>query len=652
MRIDIGLEIENSHTGIVGLENDILVIALNLPQNAPHINKTLNPYAIYNTLENKGKNTYNNTKIIEKIETPDFIEYRFNYGLILNIFVDKENKVILEHTKKEMAFINPIYFSYDIIGDSNAIPQDELSELTKDYGYERKAYKSIFKKEVCINYGCLERVIFSHCEFEDKLSLYRLKGSNEAIEFHNGMNFENCIFNGEVEFRNLVSGTPLPNHKYHNNERETNFKNCIFKKRVDFSNAKFCNDVYFNNSHFCDFADFHECEFEKTACFYGATFHNKAIPNFSQAIFKGNLNFVNVKCDFEFENLKERIKQEKEQDSKKTLDKFANDFRDSFRLIKNALIKDNNLLDASNFHKYELYCKEIELEQIWHKQGKTAETEADIKRNTHKFRDYIDCLLLGFYRKLCEHHTDFLKVFNNLILLIVLYALFFKGIAYLHNAKIENISEEFILSKISNNFEFYFNLGLIIFIVLGSILILCKIYKNFFIYFIRFCFKKLNFYKRLHCNMRQSFKSFITFLKILIKDLWYLIESLILAFFFACVFYVLLVGFGGKIIDLNKDYGYSLFINTLFVGLYISLVYTKSLIIGRYILLIASYMGFFIVLIKYPSIIHPLIGKIADTDKTCTCPSVVALGILYTILIFLVLFSLQKTARKNSIIPH
>ena len=436
-----------------------------------------------------------------------------------------------------------------------------------------------------------------------------------------------------------------------------NFMNFKFRDKVSFKMSKFRDNIYFNNSQFYDSADFHECEFEKTACFYGATFEKS--PNFSQAIFKGSLNIVNTNLNFDFENLNERIKQEcqnfnanKGQENKKTLDKFANDFRDSFRLIKNALIKDNNLLDASNFHKYELYCKEIELEQMWHKQGKTAETEADIKRNTHKFRDYIDCLLLGFYRKLCEHHTDFLKVFNNLILLIVLYALFFKGIAYLHNAKIENINEEFILSKISNNFEFYFNLGLIIFIVLGSILILCKINKNFFIDFIRFCFKKLNFYKRFHCNIRQSFKNFMIFLKILIKDLWDLIESLILAFFFAYAFYVLLVGFGGKIIDLNKDYGYPLFINTLFVGLYISLVYTKSLIIGRYILLIASYMGFFIVLIKYPSIIHPLIGKIADTDKTCTCPSIMALSILYTILIFLVLFSLQKTARKNSIIPH
>lgn len=510
--------------------------------------------------------------------------------------------------------------------------QCEFKEAFKAFGvmFLKRAFfeNSTFEKEVHFGKEINDRNteksnIFGSCSFETAI-------------------FENCNFFDKVYFKN--------------NE----FKQSFFK------NSTFRDNIYFNNSHFKGYADFHECEFEKTACFYGATFDNP--PNFSQAIFKENLNFVNVKCDFEFENLKERIKQEYQSYNgliirkepgdipnlyqEKSLDKFANDFRDSFRLIKNALIKDNNLLDASNFHKYELYCKEIELEQIWHKQGKTAEAEADIKRNTHKFRDYIDCLLLGFYRKLCEHHTDFLKVFNNLILLIVLYALFFKGIAYLHNAKIENISEEFILSKISNNFECYFNLGFIISMVLGGILILCKINKNFFIDFIRFCFKKLNFYKRLHCNIWQSFKRFITFLKILIKDLWYLIESLILAFFFAYAFYVLLVGFGGKIIDLNKDYGYSLFINTLFVGLYISLVYTKSLVIGRYILLIASYMGFFIVLVKYPSIIHPLIGKIADTDKTCTCPSVVALSILYTILIFLVLFSLQKTARKNSIIPH
>ncbi|EGT1047084.1 hypothetical protein I3H35_001721, partial [Campylobacter jejuni] len=124
-----------------------------------------------------------------------------------------------------------------------------------------------------------------------------------------------------------------------------------------------------------DYADFHECEFEKTANFYRVRFDKT--PNFSQAIFKGNLNAVNTNLNFTFDDLQERIKQEyafyetqrtaKEAGvipnlyQEKSLDKFANDFRDSFRTFKNALIKDNNLLDASNFHKDELYCKEIEL---------------------------------------------------------------------------------------------------------------------------------------------------------------------------------------------------------------------------------------------------------------------------------------------------
>ncbi len=224
------------------------------------------------------------------------------------------------------------------------------------------------------------------------------------------MAFYDCAFNDKWLIKNLSVDDTF------------SMENCIFKKDVDFSNAKFCNDVYFNNSHFKGYADFHECEFEKTACFYGATFHNKAIPNFSQAIFKENLNFVNVKCDFDFENLKESIKQakEKEQDSKKTLDKFANDFRDSFRVIKNALIKDNNLLDASNFHKYELYCKEIELDS----------------KNPKMLKDKIDKLQLCFYRITSNHHTDLLKIINNIVILIAVFAVVLFCIRYQYNSNI------------------------------------------------------------------------------------------------------------------------------------------------------------------------------------------------------------------------
>ncbi|EIQ1835189.1 pentapeptide repeat-containing protein, partial [Campylobacter jejuni] len=158
-----------------------------------------------------------------------------------------------------------------------------------------------------------------------------------------------------------------------------------------------------------------ECIFFKNSfenlSFYEAKFNSFV---FFQNTIKGSLNAVNANLNFDFENLENKIneqykeinKNKKEQD-KKSLDKFANDFRDSFRTFKNALIKDNNALDASNFHKYELYCKEIELKN---KKGKT-------------FKDVVDRWQLIFYRKLCDHHTDILQSLNSLILVIGIFVI-------------------------------------------------------------------------------------------------------------------------------------------------------------------------------------------------------------------------------------
>lgn len=381
-------------------------------------------------------------------------------------------------------------------------------------------------------------LIFNHCIFDYKID------KKTPIEQIKKLSFLNCNFKKEV-YLNFQECLDI-----------FQMDNCVFEDRVTIK-GKFNDNVYFNNSIFKNYADFHECEFEKTANFYGVRF-NKT-PNFSQAIFRGNLNAVNANLNFTFDDLQERIKQEYEDfnkniENKKSLDKFANDFRDSFRTFKNALIKDNNLLDASNFHKYELYCKEIELKQNWDKRGENVKNTTDLEKNVSRIRDFMDFLLLGFYRKLCDHHTDFLKVFNNLILLIALYALLVFGFTWLHDDKLED-------------------------------------------------------------------------------------TRAILTLF-------------GFFLNLDKDFGYSLLINTLFVSLYICLVYTKSLFFGRYVVLIFSYIGFIIMLIKQPSVIHPLIGKIAnESDKFFNYPSLIVLNILYTILLALVLFSLQKTARKNSIVP-
>ncbi|EAH6083405.1 hypothetical protein EGX02_01965, partial [Campylobacter jejuni] len=342
--------------------------------------------------------------------------------------------------------------------------------------------------------------------------------------------------------------------------------------------------------------------------------------------------------NFTFSNLEEKIKQEyeefnknKKEEDQKSLDKFANDFRDSFRTFKSALIKDNNALDASNFHKCELYCKEIELKQNWDKKGENVKNTTDLEKNVSRIRDFVDFLLLGFYRKLCDHHTDFLKVFNNLILLIALYALFVFGFTWLHDDKLEDTRAILTLFGFFDKFRLYFDIISAIFVVFGC---------GFFVW-------KLNSYEKKN---NVSKKQNINFIYI-IGDFWNLTKSLFFASFIPCVFYVLFSLFG-FFLNLGKDFGYSLLINTLFVSLYICLVYTKSLFFGRYVVLIFSYIVFIIMLIKQPNVIHPLIGKIAnESDKFFNYPSLIVLNILYTILLALVLFSLQKTARKNSIVP-
>ncbi|ECL0427274.1 hypothetical protein FKJ63_08875, partial [Campylobacter coli] len=270
---------------------------------------------------------------------------------------------------------------------------------------------------------------------------------------------------------------------------------CRFNKNFYFKANTFCNSSNFERN-FYNYASFKKSHFEKNVTFYNSTFKGL---DFSQAIFNENLNIVNTKLNFTFSNLEEKIEQEyeefnknKKEEDQKSLDKFANDFRDSFRTFKSALIKDNNALDASNFHKYELYCKEIELKQNWDKKGENVKNTTDLEKNVSRIRDFVDFLLLGFYRKLCDHHTDFLKVFNNLILLISLYILFIFVGSFefdLEKKSIQNLnktSDMFsYLTKVKEviiNFSFmqqYYNHILISFVAVCFICLIVIFYKIF-----------------------------------------------------------------------------------------------------------------------------------------------------------------------------
>ncbi|EJJ3172834.1 pentapeptide repeat-containing protein, partial [Campylobacter jejuni] len=148
-------------------------------------------------------------------------------------------------------------------------------------------------------------------------------------------------------------------------KEKVNFMNFEFENKVSFKMSKFKDNVYFNNSHFKDYVDFHECEFEKIACFYGVKFYKT--PNFSACYFKEPkaVNLINVDIDkLDFKSVEKYIEDNYQDESYKNEHKlrYAKNLKDSFRVIKDVLITQNNTLEAQEWHKLELYAKEKELE--------------------------------------------------------------------------------------------------------------------------------------------------------------------------------------------------------------------------------------------------------------------------------------------------
>nr|HDV6516760.1 pentapeptide repeat-containing protein [Campylobacter jejuni] len=599
-------------------------------------------------------------EIIEKIKGKE--DFRQSDGL----FSDDEKWYLVCKATLDLSSLcdnmnNAIAQCNIIFSECNISLNDKQSENNRIVKTKLYFYNCTFEKTLNLKNIIFEKTLtFNQCAFYNDLDIHQNQFLDHLVFINchdnqdkkiTSLDLQENKFEGYLFIKNCaIEKINLWKNKFKN---RCYFMDCEFgykqdkdnQVKLNFSNIHFEYNAYFNNSEFYNYADFHECEFDDIACFYGVRFEKT--PNFSQAIFKGNLNVVNTNLNFTFDNLEEKIEQEyeefnknKKEEDQKSLDKFANDFRDSFRIFKNALIKDNNLLDASKFHKYELYCKEIELKQNWDKKGENVKNTTDLEKNVSRIRDFMDFLLLGFYRKLCDHHTDFLKVFNNLILLISLYILFIFVRSFefdLEKKSIQNLnktSDMFsYLTKVKEviiNFSFmqqYYNHILISFVAvcfICLIVIFYKIFKNI----------KLDFIIIKNIIFKDIIKSILilcVYLLFLLIILIYIniyipknqnnlnILSNIGIFFTFCIFYLWMVC-----------------LNTLFL---------------RYIFICISYIIVIISMGANITILNPFIGKLINDKIFSNDPLFIYLTFAYTILIFLVLFSLQKTARKNSIVP-
>ncbi|EAJ7716227.1 pentapeptide repeat-containing protein, partial [Campylobacter jejuni] len=254
------------------------------------------------------------------------------------------------------------------------------------------------------------------------------------------MYFKNCKINFLKCNKVIVNG----NIKFSNSNfiNKSIFNSCIFK-----------DNIYFNNSHFKDYADFCACEFEKTACFYGVEF-DKA-PNFSACYFKEQkaVNLINVNIDqldfrsaedyikdnYQDGNYKNAIKNnEKIQKDEKELYRIENEhklrcaknLKDSFRVIKDVLINQNNTLEAQEWHKLELYAKEKELE-IQLSKNKNDNLKKESKNQVYNPKDYEKfnyskiIPLIIFLLKIIGHLSVNILIFVELVLVAPFFTIMF-----------------------------------------------------------------------------------------------------------------------------------------------------------------------------------------------------------------------------------
>ena len=270
----------------------------------------------------------------------------------------------------------------------------------------------------------------------------------DSARFKGRVNFSVSSFKGEARFINTQFLAEPNNNEIENDFREsvfegnTSFDNIICKGRVDFTYSNFMgetsfadinvencifNHMEFNKIKFIDI----NCKNIKNYIFENLTFKDTLsfeILNinelvFDNVIFKGIVTFNEtrlnnkphfINCTFSNQfNIEHKHIQYSYEEIKKTQDynQLLN-YRDLFRKLKSNRIAHHNLIDASELHSQELYARELELK---HKEPKTL-------------KDKVDKWQLWLYRKLCDHHTDILKSFHSLMLVIGLFGLMSFGV--------------------------------------------------------------------------------------------------------------------------------------------------------------------------------------------------------------------------------
>ena len=502
----------------------------------------------------------------------DFGNVSFKMKAIFSGSNFKEKVQFKETTFDNYAHFDNVQFGDEIKSTKEKTDYNVNFSIAKfngkvDFSKANFQYKTYFQSTIFSDYAnfdevkFVDEVSFSHTHFKGGACLtsssFRQNACFVAVTFHDNANFDHAKFQvGEdCEAKGIADFSGV--HFIERAELRS-----IFGHDASFHRVIFGHNGYFDGAEFKQKVDFSQSEFYKNAYFYKTKFKSlpkeniqeKDIPNFLQTIFNGSINLTDTPLFMlDFKDLKSIIK-----DSHK-----ANEFRDTFKNIKNALIKDNNLLDASRFHKMELYAKEIELE---YKKKEEPQNSG--------IRDIVDRIQLMFYRLTSDHHTDLLLILNNVIFLIAWFGFMNGALNFLFNQDYFDLSIEKIIMA----------LGAFVACFIFAIITLCFMFGYFKIFFVAYA------RKRLYCKIRKLWKQF-------------------------------------NLRQLFNKYKNK---NGIFCIAYIITA---------------------IILVVKPALLVPIFGQMIDT-KSSIGFAFASLNIIYAIFMFLLIFSLQKTARKNTIVPN
>ena len=377
---------------------------------------------------------------IFKKET-DFSRTKFEKNVKLHslIFYEKVifgSYVTLKSGMNEILKIDNITFLSDVDFSNVSFEKIKLkiknSIFSKDFSLIKSHVKgcgvNVFNKKITIYNSQFDGLVnLSRCNFKDNIKIIK------------------CEFNKQVQCCQS-----------------------LFEKKFDFSDNNVNRDIHFDKSEFKEEVVFDYTIFNDILSLLFVIFHKA--PKFALVKFanSANIQTFNLRIGESNEELNEDCYRKENIESKLNELKARTD---TFRLIKDQAIKNNDLLVATEQKKLELYARELELDYCKKINGvkytssmyqKTASESAKLT-----IIEVFDRLFLKLNRTTSDHHTDFLKILLFTLSVIGGYFMINFGLSF----------DEKIISSICNLVD----LGLAMYGVSVVIFLLCLGYEFLFV---------------------------------------------------------------------------------------------------------------------------------------------------------------------------